>query len=216
MPKVGAIAWVTAKGNDSAAALSDPFSGRDFRPAHLPLPLVSHPGRGYQVVVSQGLTLVKLLAVFLAIWSASTSIAEEIEENRLDDPRQTGWSCQVRDRKIRRGDDRGNAPVFHPPVFFVNSVSYKLVYEARELAREVPTQAECFAYILRILPGLILAFFETFVLAAISVAISTRLSLLPNLTICLTLYALGHIMPIIAASNAAAQMPLVGFFANLL
>jgi hypothetical protein len=100
--------------------------------------------------------------------------------------------------------------------FFVNSVSYKLVYEARELAREVPTQAECFAYILRILPGLILAFFETFVLAAISVAISTRLSLLPNLTICLTLYALGHIMPIIAASNAAAQMPLVGFFANLL
>ncbi|MBO7679487.1 MAG: hypothetical protein J6S75_07440, partial [Thermoguttaceae bacterium] len=99
-------------------------------------------------------------------------------------------------------------------IFFVNSVSYKLVYEAIESGKEMPTQAECYSYVVGILPGLVLAFFETIVLTAISVAISTRLPLLPNLTICLAIYALGHIVPLIVASSAA-QMPLVGFFANL-
>ncbi|MBR6481009.1 MAG: hypothetical protein IKT12_04845 [Thermoguttaceae bacterium] len=216
-PKVGAIAWVTAKETV-------------LQPLFLILSLVGifgllvflflsyHTlGEDIKIVVSQGLTLVKLLAVFLAVWSASTSIADEIEGKtalmilakpvgraRFVIGKYTGVMIAV------------TLLFFILGFFFINSVGYKLVYDARELAREVPTQAECFAYILRIVPGLILAFFETIVLAAISVAISTRLSLLPNLTICLTLYALGHIVPIITASNAAAQMPLVGFFANLI
>ena len=216
-PKVGAIAWVTAKETV-------------LQPLFLILSLVGifgllvflflsyHTlGEDIKIVVSQGLTLVKLLAVFLAVWSASTSIADEIEGKtalmilakpvgraRFVIGKYTGVMIAV------------TLLFFILGFFFINSVGYKLVYDARELAREVPTQAECFAYIIRIVPGLILAFFETIVLAAISVAISTRLSLLPNLTICLTLYALGHIVPIITASNAAAQMPLVGFFANLI
>ena len=216
-PKVGAIAWVTAKETV-------------LQPLFLILSLVGifgllvflflsyHTmGEDIKIVVSQGLTLVKLLAVFLAVWSASTSIADEIEGKtalmilakpvsraRFVIGKYTGVMIAV------------TLLFFILGFFFINSVGYKLVYDARELAKEVPTQAECFAYIVRILPGLVLAFFETIVLAAISVAISTRLSLLPNLTICLTLYALGHIVPIITASNAAAQMPLVGFFANLI
>ena len=216
-PKVGAIAWVTAKETV-------------LQPLFLILSLVGifgllvflflsyHTmGEDIKIVVSQGLTLVKLLAVFLAVWSASTSIADEIEGKtalmilakpvsraRFVIGKYTGVMIAV------------TLLFFILGFFFINSVGYKLVYDARELAREIPSQADCFAYIVRILPGLILAFFETIVLAAISVAISTRLSLLPNLTICLTLYALGHIVPIITASNAAAQMPLVGFFANLI
>ena len=78
-PKVGAIAWVTAKETV-------------LQPLFLILSLVGifgllvflflsyHTmGEDIKIVVSQGLTLVKLLAVFLAVWSASTSIADEIE-----------------------------------------------------------------------------------------------------------------------------------------
>lgn len=217
MPKVGAIAWVTAKETI-------------LQPLFLILAMVGifglfiflflsyHTlGEDIKIVVSQGLTLVKLLAVFLAVWSASTSIADEIEGKTA----LMILAKPVGRTKFVIGKYMGvmiavTILFFILGFFFINSIGYKLVYDARELAREIPTQADCFAYILRILPGLVLAFFETIVLAAISVAISTRLPLLPNLTICLTLYALGHIVPIIAASNAAAQMPLVGFFANLI
>lgn len=215
-PKVGAIAWVTAKETllqplFLILALAGIFGLFIF------LFLSYHTlGEDIKIVVSQGLTLIKLLAVFLAVWTASTSISDEIEGKTalmiLAKPvgrtqfvlgKYCGVMIAVSFLFLILG------------TFFVNSVGYKLVYEARELGKEIPTQAECYTYIIGILPGLLLSFFETIVLAAISVAISTRLSLLPNLTICLTIYALGHIVPLIVASNAAASMPLVAFFANL-
>ena len=199
--KVGAIAWVTAK-----ETLLQPLFL--FLPYHT-------LGEDIKIVVSQGLTLIKLLAVFLAIWTASTSIADEIDgktalmilakpvgRTRFVLGKYFGVMIAVTFLFLILG------------IFFVNSVSYKLVYEAIESGKEMPTQAECYSYVVGILPGLVLAFFETIVLTAISVAISTRLPLLPNLTICLAIYALGHIVPLIVASSAA-QMPLVGFFANL-
>lgn len=217
VPKIGAIAWVTAK-----ETLLQPLflilSLAGIFGLFIFLFLSYHTmGEDIKIVVSQGLTLIKLLAVFLAVWSASSSIADEIEGKT---------ALMILAKPVGRthfviGKYLGvmiavTILFFILGFFFINTIGYKLVYDAREMAKEVPTQAECFNYTVRILPGLVLAFFETIVLAAISVAISTRLSLLPNLTICLTIYALGHIVPIIVASKAAAQMPLVGFFANLI
>ena len=213
--KVGAIAWVTAKETL-------------LQPLFLILSLVGifglfiflflpyHTlGEDIKIVVSQGLTLIKLLAVFLAVWTASTSIADEIDgktalmilakpvgRTRFVLGKYFGVMIAVTFLFLILG------------IFIVNSVSYKLVYEAIEIGKDMPTQVDCYNYVVGILPGLVLAFFETIVLTAISVAISTRLPLLPNLTICLAIYALGHIVPLIVASSAA-QMPLVGFFANL-
>ncbi|MBQ2683890.1 MAG: hypothetical protein IJH68_13480 [Thermoguttaceae bacterium] len=213
--KVGAIAWVTAK-----ETLLQPLflilSLAGIFGLFIFLFLPYHTlGEDIKIVVSQGLTLIKLLAVFLAIWTASTSIADEIDgktalmilakpvgRTRFVLGKYFGVMIAVTFLFLILG------------IFFVNSVSYKLVYEAIESGKEMPTQAECYSYVVGILPGLVLAFFETIVLTAISVAISTRLPLLPNLTICLAIYALGHIVPLIVASSAA-QMPLVGFFANL-
>ncbi|MBR3164553.1 MAG: ABC transporter permease subunit [Lachnospiraceae bacterium] len=213
--KVGAIAWVTAK-----ETLLQPLflilSLAGIFGLFIFLFLPYHTlGEDIKIVVSQGLTLIKLLVVFLAIWTASTSIADEIDgktalmilakpvgRTRFVLGKYFGVMIAVTFLFLILG------------IFFVNSVSYKLVYEAIESGKEMPTQAECYSYVVGILPGLVLAFFETIVLTAISVAISTRLPLLPNLTICLAIYALGHIVPLIVASSAA-QMPLVGFFANL-
>lgn len=214
--KVGAIAWVTAK-----ETLLQPLflilvlAGCFGLFIFLFLPYHTL-GEDIKIVISQGLTLVKLFAVFLAIWSASTSIADEIEGKTalmiLAKPigrpqfvigKYFGLMIAVTTMFLILG------------LFFVNTIGYKLVYDAREAAKDIPTAIECYQYIINILPGLALAYFETIVLTAISVAISTRLSLLPNLTICLTIYALGHLVPMIVVSKAVSDMALVGFAANL-
>ena len=52
-------------------------------------------------------------------------------------------------------------------------------------------------------------------LVSISVAISTRLPIVPNLIICFTVYMLGHFVPILVESSAG-QFELVRFFGLLL
>ena len=79
---------------------------------------------------------------------------------------------------------------------FLATVSYKVVYDARETAKADPTSVECYEEMVQVVPGLALAFMETMVLASVSVAISTRLSMLPNLVICVSIYVLGHLVPL--------------------
>jgi hypothetical protein len=67
----------------------------------------------------------------------------------------------------------------------------------------------------RIIPGLVLAFFEAVVIAAISVAISTRLSMLPNLVICGSIYVLGHLGPLIV-NSAAGKIVFVRFIGQFI
>jgi len=71
--------------------------------------------------------------------------------------------------------------------------SYKVVYDARETANPEPAWQLCAGEMFGTVPGMALSFMETVVLTAISVAISTRLSILPNLVICGAIYALGHL-----------------------
>ena len=59
------------------------------------------------------------------------------------------------------------------------------------------------------MPGLVLAFLETLVFIAISVAISTRLPMLANVSICFAVYALGHLTPLIVQSNLNRFEPVV-------
>jgi hypothetical protein len=66
-----------------------------------------------------------------------------------------------------------------------------------------------------VVPGLTLAFLETIVLAAISVAISTRLPMLANFIICFSIYVLGHLTPLIVQSSVG-KFPPVRFVAELL
>ena len=75
------------------------------------------------------------------------------------------------------------------------------MYDAREMAKPEPTWQLCYQEMIRIVPGLVLAFFETVVLAAISVAISTRLPMLANLIVCASIYVLGHLVPMLVNSS---------------
>lgn len=217
VPKISAIARTTAK-----EAVSQPLfylllgTGVVLLVVLLYLPYFTF-GEDVKVVEENGLTLVMIVAVILGIWTASTSIAEEIEGRTA----LTVLCKPISRRDFILGKFLGIlAPVLLLFVLlgavFLGGVSYKVKYDARETAQADPTWEQCEAEVVRIAPGLVLGFFEAVVLTAVSVAISTRLPMLPNLVICVSFYILGHLVPMLAQSAIAQQMPLVPFFADLL
>jgi hypothetical protein len=90
-----------------------------------------------------------------------------------------------------------------------------VVYDARETAKTEPPWQVCYLEMVQILPGLVLAFFETVVLAAISVAISTRLPMLANLIVCSSIYVLGHLVPLVV-NSAVGKFEIVRFFGQFI
>ncbi len=214
-PKVGAVAWVTAK----EAMLQPLFLILMLVGIFLLFMFLLIPyntlGEDIKLVITQGLTLVKLFAAFLAIWTASSTIADEIDGKTA----LMALSKPISRRSFVIGKYVGvmiavTLIFLVLGTFFLNTVSYKAVYDAREASKEYPTAIECAAQVYSILPGLVLAYLETIILAAIAVAISTRLPLLPNLTITLVIYMLGHIIPVIVQSSVGQLTPVV-FVANL-
>ena len=172
-------------------------------------------GEDIKMVKDQGFVLIMLLAMFLALWTASASIAEEIEGRTA----LTLLSKPIGRREFMCGKFVGIlipvAAVFIVlGAVFLSSISYKVVYDAHEAAGLDPTSAECRAELMQTVPGLVLAFLETVTLTSIGVAISTRLAMLPNLMICATVYVLGHMGPLLLKSSVG-QFEIVGFVARL-
>jgi hypothetical protein len=97
---------------------------------------------------------------------------------------------------------------------FVICVSYKVMYDARENVDVYIGWQDAHLELVRTVPGLVLRFLETIVLAAISVAISTRLPMLANLIICIAIYVVGHLVPLFVQSSFG-QFPIVEFMAQL-
>jgi ABC-type transport system involved in multi-copper enzyme maturation permease subunit len=208
-PKVAAIAMVTAK-----EAISQPLFyvilgiGAFLLVVVFPYLPYNTFGEDIKMVKDNGLTLIMVLAIIMALWTASVSVAEEIEGRTA----LTLLSKPVGRRQFIFGKFLGIllpvATIFIVlGVLFLGSVSYKKVYDARESSGTTPTVAECRNEIVQIAPGLLLAFYETVVLAAISVAISTRLPMLPNLIICSSVYVLGHLVPMLVNSSVGRFEP---------
>ncbi|MGI6417133.1 MAG: ABC transporter permease subunit [Thermoguttaceae bacterium] len=159
-------------------------------------------GEDVKMVKSEGLTLIKILAVILAVWTASVSIAEEIEGRTA----LTLLSKPIGRRRLIFGKFLGIViPVAIVFIllgsFFLATVSYKTTYDARESAKEAPTAEDCFNESMRVVPGLALGFMEAVILASVSVAISTRLPMMANMIICTSIYVLGHLVPLLVNST---------------
>ncbi len=173
-------------------------------------------GEDVKMLKDSGLTLIRVLAIILVLWSASVSIASEIETRTA----LTLLSKPIGRRQVIIGKYFGimwPALVFFLilGMMFLASVSYKVQYDARETAKPEPSWTECRDEMLQASPGLVLGLLETAVLAAISVAISTRLSMVLNMMICTVIYMLGHLVPLVAVS-AVGKLEIVVFVANLL
>ena len=216
LPKVGAVAWITAK-----EAL--------FQPLFVILALVgvftlfifllipyNTLGEDIKLVITQGLTVVKLFAAFLAVWTASSTIADELEGKTA----LTALAKPLSRTKFIIGKYTGvmiavTLLFLILGAFFLNTISYKLVYDARESSKDIPTMIDCARAVYAVLPQLVLAYLETVILAAIAIAISTRLPLLPNLSLVLMIYLLGNLVPVIVQS-AVGEIAMVVFVANIL
>ena len=65
-----------------------------------------------------------------------------------------------------------------------------------------------------VVPGLVLSLLETILLAAVSLAVSTRVGMIPNLIICFAIYVLGHLVPLIVQSSVG-KLAIVRFVGRL-
>lgn len=173
-------------------------------------------GEDIKMLKDSGLVVIMLLGILLAVWAASNSVADEIEGKTA----LTVLSKPVGRRSFILGKFLGI--VWTVAVLFavlglmlLIVVAYKPIHEARETATQDLTWQLTHMEMVYTVPGLALAFMETIVLAAISVAISTRLPLLANFTICLAIYLLGHLTPLIVQSSMG-QFVFVQFFGQLI
>jgi ABC-type transport system involved in multi-copper enzyme maturation permease subunit len=173
-------------------------------------------GEDVKMYKDSALMTIMVLAFLVAVWTASVSVAEEIDGRTA----LTLLSKPISRRQFVLGKFLGivwaNLLMFIVlGAWMMILVSYKVVYDARETANPEPAWQLCATEMLGTVPGLVLSFMETVVLTAISVAISTRLPILPNLVICGSIYALGHLGPLIVQSSIG-QNEFVAFFGQLI
>ncbi len=202
LPKVSAIALTTARDSMSQPLFYLALGlGTCGLLAFVYIPYNTF-GEDIKMLKDSGLIWIMVWGMIVAIWSASVSISEEVEGRTA----LTVLSKPVQRRQFILGKFLG---VLGPVVvlfivlgvLFLLTVSFKVVHDARETAKTEPPWQLCYLEMVRIIPGLVLAFFETVVLAAISVAISTRLPMLANLIICSSIYVLGHLVPLVVNSS---------------
>lgn len=215
-PAVSNISVATAK-----EAIGQPlfllflFGGAAALVAYVYIPYNTF-GEDVKMLLDSGLTTIMVLAIIFALWTASTSVAQEIEGKTAI----TLLSKPISRRQFIIGKFVG---ILWPVVVMfvvlgvvlMATVSYKVVYDARETSNPQPQWEECYEQMVKVPPGLVLSFLETAILAAISVAISTRLPMMPNLVICGAIYILGHLGPLIVASSFG-QIEFVAFAGRLI
>jgi hypothetical protein len=215
-PRVSIIATATAK-----EAISQPLYflllavGVVALSAYVIIPYNTF-GEDVKMLKTSGMVTIKILAIMVALWTASVSISDEIEGRTA----LTVLSKPVSRRQFILGKFLGIVwPILLMFIIlglvFLLTVSVKVVYDARESSKLTPEWQECYLEVVRIIPGLVLAFFEAVMIAAISVAISTRLSMLPNLVICGSIYVLGHLGPLIA-NSAVGKLVFVKFIGQFI
>ena len=173
-------------------------------------------GEDIKLLKDCGVTLILIAATFQAVWSASTSVNEEIEGRTA----LTLLSKPIHRRSFIIGKILGVVWIVMLMFMVLGtvellSVAYKPIYEARENSLEQPIWQLCHQEMIQTIPGLALAFFQAVVLGAFAVALGTRFGLLANFTICFSIYLLGHLTPTIVES-AAGGLPLVEFFSQLI
>ncbi len=173
-------------------------------------------GEDVKVLKDTGLTIVMVFCIIEAVWAASSSVSDEIEGRTA----LSVLSKPVSRRQFVLGKFAGI--VWTVAILFLVLgawlliwVAYRPLLDAREGAKYDPTWQLCHLEMVSVAPGLVLAFLETVIMAALAVAISTRLPIIPNILICFAIYVLGHLTPLLAQSSLGQFEP-VNFAARFI
>jgi ABC-type transport system involved in multi-copper enzyme maturation permease subunit len=173
-------------------------------------------GEDFKMLMDCGLATILICGLLLAIWTSSTSIADEIEGKTA----MTLLSKPINRRQFIVGKYVGiMAAVFWMllPVMvcFLGLIFYKVGYDFRETASSDPDSTFKMAVTFKAVPGLILIFCEISVLTALSVAISTRVPMVVNMVACLTIFVVGHLTSLLVEQNVRG-LEMVQFVARLI
>lgn len=194
-------------------------------------------GEDYKMVKELGYDCMMLAAALFGVLAASMSISEEIEGRTA----VTLMSKPVSRRQFLLGKYAGIllaslVMTATLSLFFYGMLLFKLEYIEKEtiptpagfegfaaslVGRWGPTAgtflrgaAFWFGHVGLNLPGVVLGFCQVMVLLAIAVALATRLPMIVNLVICLVVFFLGHLTPVLSQVSQA-RFALVHFVAQL-
>jgi ABC-type transport system involved in multi-copper enzyme maturation permease subunit len=179
-------------------------------------------GEDIKMLKDCGLATILISGLLLAVWTSSTSIADEIEGKTA----MTLLSKPINRRQFIVGKYVGILQaalwlVIPLVVAFFGFLYYKVGYDARESTQSIPPyidwswkpawlggvraiplpEASRLAAVLQIIPGLLLICLEIAVLAAVSVAISTRVPMVVNMVSCLAIFVIGHLTPVLVKAQ---------------
>jgi ABC-type transport system involved in multi-copper enzyme maturation permease subunit len=196
-------------------------------------------GEDTKMFIDCGLAIILFSTLLLSVWTASMSVADEIEGKTA----MTLLSKPITRRQFVVGKYIGITQaallmIIVTGVVFFALTYFKFGYDQREAGREQPAEfvwstvawlpanlvwpfpePERLSVASKILPALALIFMEVAVMAALSVAISTRLPMLVNLVACFGIFVVGHLTPVLVASTLQRFPPvkfMAQFFATIL
>jgi len=175
-------------------------------------------GEEIKMYKDTGLTTISFVCLLLTLLTSSSTVADEIEGKTA----VTVLSKPIDRREFIVGKFLGilmgvGALYVILGLAFAAGVWFKIGYDMFEsqAGRMVET-SERLAQVRQVLPGLVLGFLEVTTLAAISLAISTRLPMLVNLVICFSIFFLGHLAPVLVqVTSGAGANELIKFMAQL-
>jgi len=98
---------------------------------------------------------------------------------------------------------------------FLVLIYFKVGYDAKEGSKDAPLHAERIQEVYQVLPGVVLLMMEIAVMSAISVAISTRLPMVVNLTSCFAIFVVGHLTGLLVQAGVL-KLEYVQFIARLI
>jgi ABC-type transport system involved in multi-copper enzyme maturation permease subunit len=174
-------------------------------------------GEDIKMYKDTGLTTISFFCMLLALLTASSTVADEIEGKTAI----TLLSKPINRRQFIIGKFLGIelgvlALYVLLGALFAAGVWYKYAYDLRESAGGIADPVMRWAQVMQVMPGLALGFFEVTLLTAISVAISTRLPMLANLVVCILIFFLGHLSPVLVEVGEQRQVnELVSFMGKL-
>lgn len=180
-------------------------------------------GEDIKMLKDCGLATILICGLLLALWTASTSIASEIEGKTA----MTLLSKPITRRQFVVGKYLGIIQAVQfltVPLILLFSflIFYKVGYDAKESGKEVPAwfaagipNPERLTEVLQVLPGFFLMFLEISVLSAVSVAISTRAPMIVNMVTCLAVFVVGHLTPIMVQAGLL-KIEIVDFMGKLI
>ncbi len=173
-------------------------------------------GDDIRLLKDSGVTLIMVLGMLQAVWSAGTTVSDEIEGRTA----LTVLSKPVSRRSFVLGKYAGIMLAVLVLFVIIATVllvvmSYKPIYDARETSKATPVWQVGHEEIITTVPVLGLYFMETMAIGAIAVALATRLPLLANFITCFVVYVIGNLTsPLVASTEGNNE--LVGFVGKLI